>query len=550
MAASRALILLFSLLVSATATAQQPELGAASAHLQNFRGQTGKRLTFVCPPGQAAGQVYGTDVYTDDSSVCAAAAHAGVITLEKGGPVTVVIGGEQRRYPGSSRNGVTSGEFAAWPGSFSFERRGTPARITWGTTARGVQGYSGSVTVTCPEGGKARAVWGTGSYTGDSSICSAAVHAGVISLARGGPVTIKMTEGQKAYQGTDRNGVVSREYGSWESSFEVVPAGKETVAAAPAPVATGATLPTAAPRRAESPATTTATAPNAARAGAAPRGDSRATTTASAPVAAIVSATGFKGVSGPKYSQLSWNAAPGAVGYGLTRYDPTTQQRVTLRSPAGDTVFAGTAYTDTTVTPNQTYGYRLRTHFLDANEELVSDPDTSQGVSVTPKDPNAPLALPPDFQDSVKIRHTLSSDTGIVQVSLSWDWRTGAQGYRITLAHASEQTYLVGWNGALLDDEGVKRFGKNTSYSQYVGPYASTQLLWPRALKPGTYVFCIFAASPIDPTTGRRVESRPGMLKLVNLEYSTGGKWVAEPLTYYGGSNSCPSAPKLFAEGK
>ena len=553
MAARRALILLFSLLLPpSTAIAQQPELGASLTSLGTFRGQDGKRLTLICTPGRPTGQVYGTDVYTDDSAICAAAVHAGITTAEKGGPVTVVIGPGQQRFPGSSRNGVTSQQYAEWPGSFSFDQRSTPAKITWGTTARGTQGYTGSVAVICPEAGRVTAVWGTDAYTGDSSICSAAVHAGAISLEKGGPVTLKLTEGRKAYQGSSRHGVVSREFGSWESSFEVAPAGAEAVAAVPTPVASGATLSTAAPSRTESPTITTATAPDAVLAGAAPRGDSRATSTAApAPVAAIVSATGFKGVAGPKYSQLSWNAAPGAVGYGLTRYDPTTQQRITLRWPTGDTVFAGTAYTDTAVTPNRTYGYRLRTHFHDANGDLVTDPDTSQGVAVTPKDPNAPLALPPDFQDSVKIRHTLSSDTGTVQVTLSWDWRTGAQGYRINLRTAgSDMVYLVGWNGAELDQGGIERSGANTSYSKFVGPYASTQLRWPRALKPGTYTFCIFAASPIDPTTGRRVESRPGMLKLTNLEYSTGGKWVVEPITYYGGQNSCPSAPRLFAEGK
>ena len=547
MAARRALILLFSLLAPAsTATAQQPELGASLTSLGTYRGQEGKRLTLICVPGRPTGQVYGTDVYTDDSAICAAAVHAGVTTAEKGGPVTVVIGPGQQRFPGSSRNGVTSQQYAEWPGSFSFDRQSTPAKITWGTTARGTQGYTGSVTVICPEGGRVRDVWGTDSYTADSSICSAALHAGLISLGKGGPVTLRVTEGRKAYQGSSRNGVVSREYGSWESSFEVVPA----VAVVAAPVATGVTLTTAAPSRTESPTTTTATAPEGALAGAAPRGDSRATSTgASAPVAAIVSATGFKGIAGPGYSQLSWNSAPGAVGYGLTRYDPTTQQRVTLRGPTGDTVFAATAYTDTAVTPNRTFGYRLRTHFHDANGDLVTDPDTSQGVAVTPKDPNAPLALPPDFQDSVKIRHTLTADTGLVEIDLSWDWRTGAQGYRINLrSQGSEMVYLVGWNGAQLDQGGIERFGANTSYSKFVGPYASTRLRYPGALRPGGWhVICVFAVSPVDPTTGRRVESRPGILRLNSGTYSTGGKWVVEPSSYGPG---CPNAPALFAEGK
>ena len=554
MAARRALILLAALAVLPSLTAaQQTELGAAFATLANFRDQLGKRLTYVCPPGEGKGQVYGTDVYTDDSSICGAAVHAGVITFEKGGPVTVVIKGEQQRYTGSTRNGVTTADFGAWAGSFSFDRRGSPARIAWSTTAKGVKGYTGSVTVICPEGGKPRDVWGTDSYTGDSSICSAAAHAGVITPAKGGPVTLLVTEGQRSYKGTSRNGVTSREYGSWDFSFQVS-AGGETLATAP--VGTTATLDSS-----RVGVTTTRTGVVPLQTAETLRiDDTRSTATSpSAPAPTIVSATGFKGVAGPGYSQLSWNAAPGSIGYGLTRYDPTTQQRITLRPSGGDTVFAQTAYTDTAVTPNRTYGYRLRTFYHDENGDLVSDPDTSQGAAVTPKDPSAPLALPPDFQDSVKIQFSFSPpdpnrpypQKGDTMVTLSWDWRTGAQGFRINVVHPSEMTYLVGTNGAPLDEESARVYGKNSSQGPFIGPYASTRLQWPKVLRAGGYyMFCVFAASPIDPTTGKRVESRPGMLKLINSSYSTGGKWEVEKITYYGGQNSCPTAPSVFLTGK
>jgi hypothetical protein len=154
-------------------------------------------------------------------------------------------------------------------------------------------------------------VWGTDAYTCDSSICSAAVHAGAISLEKGGPVTVKLTEGRTAYQGSSRHGVVSREFGSWESSFEVAPAGRQTVAAVPTTtVATGATLPTAAPTGAESPTTTTATAPEGALAGTAPSVDSLTTTTASAPVDAIVFTNQVDDVSEGLFPNGSANIVP------------------------------------------------------------------------------------------------------------------------------------------------------------------------------------------------------------------------------------------------
>jgi hypothetical protein len=575
----RALILLAAVLpISSITIAQQSQLGAGSTNLQSFRGETGRRLALVCPPGRPSGDVYGTDVYTDDSSVCAAAVHAGAITSEKGGPVTVVIGGEQKRYQGSSRNGVTSREFAAWPGSFSFDQKGRPGRIAWHTTAKGAEGYSGSVTVICPQGGKPQNVWGTGPYTSDSSVCSAAVHAGVITLAQGGPVTIRITEGKEAYEGSSRNGVVTRKFGIWDSSFEVLASTRQVAAdsgsstparatldsgvaagVTPKGTAQGSRTVVAPTQTPDSSRMTTAAAPNGVRSGAVQREDTRSVSGTLGPAPKIVSATGFKGVAGPKYSQLSWNSAPGAVGYGLTRYDPTTQQRITLRAPNGDTVFAQTAYLDSAVTPNRTYGYRLRTHFQDQSGELVTDPDTSQGVTVTPKDAGLPIALPANFQDSIRLQYTLSPpdpnrphpQQGDTMITLSWDWRTGAEGYRITVAAPSEMTYLVGWNGNQIDYESIRQYGKNTSESKFVGPYASTQFSWPRILKKGGYyVFCVFASSPIDPTTGKRRESRPGIVKLKNSDYETGGKWEAEQITFYGGQNSCPITPTYYLTGK
>src|SRR4051794_29282067 len=86
------------MLMSTMADAQQGRLGAAGTNLQNHRGRAGKRITLVCPPQQGSEPVYGSDVYTDDSPVCSAAVHAGLITLDRGGPVTVVIGGPQASY--------------------------------------------------------------------------------------------------------------------------------------------------------------------------------------------------------------------------------------------------------------------------------------------------------------------------------------------------------------------------------------------------------------------------------------------------------------------
>ena len=78
--------------------------GANASHL---RGQNGKRFAYTCPAGGGAGTVWGSGTYTDDSSVCTAAVHAGLITLAGGGTVTIEIRPGLPSYTGSTRNGST-----------------------------------------------------------------------------------------------------------------------------------------------------------------------------------------------------------------------------------------------------------------------------------------------------------------------------------------------------------------------------------------------------------------------------------------------------------
>jgi hypothetical protein len=80
----------------------------------------GTRLRFACTPGGTAGPVWGTDVYTDDSSACTAAVHAGLISFDRGGVVVLEVRGGQDEYSSSNRNGVASGSWGQWGGSFVF----------------------------------------------------------------------------------------------------------------------------------------------------------------------------------------------------------------------------------------------------------------------------------------------------------------------------------------------------------------------------------------------------------------------------------------------
>lgn len=84
------------------------------------RGMDGETFEYPCAPDGTFGAVWGTDVYTDDSSVCTAAVHAGVITRETGGTVTIVILPGRATYEGSARNDVTTEWYGAWEGSYEF----------------------------------------------------------------------------------------------------------------------------------------------------------------------------------------------------------------------------------------------------------------------------------------------------------------------------------------------------------------------------------------------------------------------------------------------
>jgi hypothetical protein len=65
----------------------------------------------------SSGPVWGTNPYTDDSAVCSAAIHAGVIG-PGGGVVHLSPAPGQSRYAGSTRNGFTTSDYGAWPRSF------------------------------------------------------------------------------------------------------------------------------------------------------------------------------------------------------------------------------------------------------------------------------------------------------------------------------------------------------------------------------------------------------------------------------------------------
>ena len=72
--------------------------------------------------GSLQGSIWGSEVYTSDSHLGAAAVHAGVLKPGERGVVLVKILPGQKSYRGTTSNGVVSNSYGPWSVSFTVER--------------------------------------------------------------------------------------------------------------------------------------------------------------------------------------------------------------------------------------------------------------------------------------------------------------------------------------------------------------------------------------------------------------------------------------------
>jgi type II secretory pathway pseudopilin PulG len=72
--------------------------------------------------GLTGGSVWGTDIYTDDSSIAAAAVHAGLLQPDETGTIMLTILAGRETYRGSARNGVASKDYPSWARSYTLQR--------------------------------------------------------------------------------------------------------------------------------------------------------------------------------------------------------------------------------------------------------------------------------------------------------------------------------------------------------------------------------------------------------------------------------------------
>ena len=202
------------------------------ATAKEYKGSA-RTVTCGCAGSETrAGSVWGNGVYTDDSKICRAAMHAGVIGIF-GGRVTFRMVGARNSYARGSANGVNTGSYGPWSGSFAFvggtlagggSSGGAPVqRAFCPAVAKEYRGSGRTVECRC-SGFETRAgtVWGSGTYTDDSKICRAAVHAGQIGIS-GGAIRFRMVGPRSNYAKSSSNGVTTGSYGAWRGSFVFIP---------------------------------------------------------------------------------------------------------------------------------------------------------------------------------------------------------------------------------------------------------------------------------------------------------------------------------------
>jgi LCCL domain-containing protein len=201
------------------------------ANAESLNSKDGETFTLACSPGGTEHSVWGSDIYTTDSSICTAGVHSGLITYHQGGDVTIELRPGRTIYGSSERNGGTTSSYGSYPHSFVFKTPNTETvvreaedqtPVLWNTPASMVSFETGKTyKFKCPSSGKESSVWGTDIYTLDSSICNAAVHAGKLMMESGGSVTIELRSGESSYKGTTRNGITTNDYGKYGQSFVV-----------------------------------------------------------------------------------------------------------------------------------------------------------------------------------------------------------------------------------------------------------------------------------------------------------------------------------------
>lgn len=194
-----------------------------------WRGATGASATIIAVvTGSAGGAVWGTDTYTDDSSISTAAVHAGILDVGETGFVQITIKPGQSTYTGSIQHNITTKDYTYFSGSYSLQTYNYDTSTTlladpgsfadWGSFSSWT---SPPVLKVSLSGVSSGSIWGKGPYTCDSLLALAAVHAGKLSTAGTDVVvSVQLSAGLSSYTGNTQHGITSGSCGRYDTSFK------------------------------------------------------------------------------------------------------------------------------------------------------------------------------------------------------------------------------------------------------------------------------------------------------------------------------------------
>lgn len=217
------LLLLFLFMSSGNVTAREVSpLPENLANMTNYRDHVGNHYYFYVTGDVSAG-LWGTEVYTDDSKVSAAAVHMGLLADGEKGIIKVSVLTGQSSYTSSSANGVSSSSFGEWPGSFSVsaDDGGDNPVLTDPGNLLSYRDVPGGVYQFRVTGSSDGSIWGSNVYTDDSSLAKAAVHSGVLSDGQSGTIRVIISSGLPSYVSSINNGINSSSFGEYSGSYSV-----------------------------------------------------------------------------------------------------------------------------------------------------------------------------------------------------------------------------------------------------------------------------------------------------------------------------------------
>ena len=207
--------------------AQSPPNGecGATTHFEIRRLHVGDQVTLQLT-GRANGPVWGDFIYTLDSDLGTAAVHAGLLAVGETKPVKIWVVPPPDRFGEATRNGIRSMKWGAFPAAFLMQvARGPqvaalpigPQRLP---SVLDTLGLNDSKTIAITGSDKGY-VWGTNTYTGDSRVEVAAVHAGVLKVGEQGEVIVTRVEPLERYRGSSQNGVRSQPWGRYSTAYVI-----------------------------------------------------------------------------------------------------------------------------------------------------------------------------------------------------------------------------------------------------------------------------------------------------------------------------------------